>query len=50
VSERIAIWLAWKLPRSLVYWCYVRMAIWGYGENPTEQSVIEPMKRWAADR
>lgn len=24
--DRLWIWLAWRLPRGLVYWCYVRVA------------------------
>lgn len=25
MRERMLIWLAWKLPRRLVYWCAVRL-------------------------
>jgi hypothetical protein len=53
-KERIVIWVAWHLPRSIAYWAYIRVATAGdkpgtpYPGNPTEQSVIDPINRWAA--
>lgn len=53
IRERFVIWLAWKLPRRLAYWAYVRVATHGTNEppwshiNPGEQLVIQPMERWA---
>ena len=26
MRENLYRWLAWKLPRGLVYWCYIRVA------------------------
>ena len=45
--ERLAIWLAWRLPRRLAYWAYVRVAPEGADDYPADQSVVEPMQRWA---
>lgn len=44
--ERALIWLAWKLPRSLVMWCYIRVVTSGEDGDPSAQNVMEPLKRW----
>ena len=52
-KERFIIWLAFKLPRSIAYWAYIRVATAGdeegmpYRWNPTAQNVMEPINRWA---
>lgn len=54
MKERLAIWLAWKLPRSIAYWAYIRVATYKTTEapmsyrNPTSQTIDEPMERWRA--
>lgn len=51
-SERFWIWLAWRLPRRLTYWAYVRVATFGTtvpplsSMNPAEQTILQPMQRW----
>ena len=53
-KDRIAIWIAWHLPRSIAYHAYARVAVAGdkpgqpYPGNPSDQMVTEPMKRWEA--
>lgn len=52
LRERIATWIAWRLPRDVAYWAYIRVATSGhkpgtsYSGNPGEQAVVEPMERW----
>lgn len=31
MTERIWVWLAWRLPRGLVYWCAIRLITAAYG-------------------
>jgi len=45
-KERLAIWLAWHLPRSVALWAYVRVATEGGVDYPADQKVTEPMERW----
>lgn len=49
--EKICEWLAWKLPRRLVYWSAIRLMAHAtageYGSTcPSELNVIEALKRW----
>lgn len=44
--EKMAAWIAWHLPRRVVMWCYVRVAVAGFDGNPATQTVDEPLKRW----
>jgi hypothetical protein len=50
--ERIIQWIAWHLPKKLVYWCAIRLmsyATFGKYEN-TEVPVltaVEALNRWA---
>lgn len=51
---RVARWIAWHLPRSVVYWCGVRLfaeATSGrYGnESPDEVSVMDALRRHGGD-
>ena len=49
--ERLLIWLAWRMPRSLSYWCAVRVGAhattgdWGHFNTP-ETTVLDALKRW----
>src|SRR5215831_16974005 len=51
MTEKINIWLAWHLPRSVVYWAGIRMGAhatsgcWG-NECPSETLFITVLKRW----
>lgn len=49
-KERFVIWLAHKLPRSVAYWAYIRVAVEGNNEYPGDQKVMEPAQRWTAAR
>ena len=44
--ERVRIWLAWRLPRSVAYWAMVRVVTSDYDGDPTERSVVEALERW----
>lgn len=51
IKERILTAIAWRLPRPLVYWCYIRVAShattgkWDTTE-PDSLSMMEALKRW----
>lgn len=50
-AERHAMWIAWHLPRWLVYWAAIRLmahATTGqYGStDPSSLSVMTALKRW----
>jgi hypothetical protein len=49
--EDFWIWLAWKLPRPLVYWCAIRLmakATTGEyaSESPSELLAMTALKKW----
>ena len=49
MKEKLAIWMAWHLPRSLVYWCAVRVGAAPslYGDQVVpELTVRDALKRW----
>lgn len=46
LTEKAAIWIAWHLPREIVKWCYIRVAVAGENGNPGEQRVAGPLERW----
>jgi hypothetical protein len=51
LQEKAWMWIAWHLPKTLVMWCYIRLAARATtGEydttNPTELNVMEALKRW----
>lgn len=44
-------WLVWRLPRGLVYWCYIRVGVHAttgrYGDTIVpELPMMEALKRW----
>jgi hypothetical protein len=41
MSERVWIWLAWHLPRRLVYWCAIRV-----GTHEPQGLTPEEFARW----
>jgi hypothetical protein len=51
VKEKLWIWLAWKLPKPLVYWATIRLGAhatqdqWG-NESPTDLLMMTALKRW----
>ena len=51
-SERIWMWLAWHLPRRLVYFAVCRAGAWattrgeGVHNTPDEVGILERMWRW----
>ena len=53
--ERLAMWIAWHLPRWLAYWCFVRVAAhattgeWS-GTVPGSLDIMEAMRRWDGRR
>lgn len=52
-AERLAVWIAWRLPRSLVMWCYVRVGAHAtsgaYGGTVvSELTMMEALSRWEA--
>lgn len=50
-KEKLLLWLAWRLPHSLVYWCGIRLITHAStGEYRTtivpELGAVEALKRW----
>ena len=51
MKEKLCIWLAWKLPRGLVYWCAIRLMAhattgdYGHVIVP-ELLAMDALKRW----
>ena len=43
-------WLAWKLPRSLVYWCAIRVVAHATTGRWSSQIVLELLAMEALDR
>lgn len=53
LRQRIAVWLAWKLPRSVAYWAAIRVATYATQGFPQWRhsrvdrlSVMTMLKRW----
>lgn len=51
MREKLAVWLAWHMPRPLVYWCAIRLMSWAtvdkYGDtDPNELKVMTALERW----
>jgi len=51
MTEKTVIWIAWHLPRSLVYWCAIRFGVHAttgkYGSQIVpELYFTDAMKRW----
>lgn len=49
--ERVWIWIAWRLPRSLVKWCAVRLGAHATQGRYSDQIVpdltfVDALKRW----
>jgi hypothetical protein len=54
MSEKIWIWLAWHLPRPLVYWAAIRMGAHATQDPYSDQIApdllfIDALKRWKDD-
>ena len=49
--EKLLIWISWKLPRKLVYWCAIRVISNATVGNYSSQIVpellaMDALKRW----
>jgi hypothetical protein len=49
--ESIWIWLAWRLPKPLVYWCAIRVGAHATQDQYSDQEVpalmfMDALKRW----
>lgn len=38
--------IAWMMPRWLAYWCFIRVVVYGWDGNPTDQTIPQAMDRW----
>lgn len=53
-SERMWMWLAWRMPRKLAYWCTIRLGahatqgLWGHQVVP-ELTFHQALERWGYD-
>lgn len=51
MKERIMLWLAWRVPKDLAYWCAVRVMSHATTGNYAYQLVhgllaVDALKRW----
>ena len=51
VKEKLLIFIAWKLPKSIVYWCSIRLGVNATQGNYSNQVVpdllfMDALKRW----
>lgn len=49
--EKITVWLAWRLPRRLAMWAFVRVATWGTVGQYSNTEVpsltcVDALDRW----
>jgi hypothetical protein len=54
MSERFVMWLAWRLPRRVVYWCAVRLGGAATAGRYSSQVVpdlkfMDALQRWGKD-
>lgn len=48
---RLGLWLVWRLPRGLCYWCALRVMAhatvgkWGH-ESPSDVTLFQVLDRW----
>jgi hypothetical protein len=45
-KEELAISVVWHLPRTIVYWSTVRVAVSGCQDNPGDRKVSEVLQGW----
>lgn len=44
--EALFVWISWKLPRGLVYWCFVRVVTENCLGNPGDRSAHDAAESW----
>ena len=45
-SEKAAIFVAWSLPREVVYWAFIRAVVETKSDYPGEQKVSDVQAHW----
>lgn len=51
MKEKLITWIAWHLPKSIVYWCSIRLGAnatqdkWA-DHSPTDLNFMDALKRW----
>lgn len=54
LSERVLMWIAWHLPRKVVYWCSIRLMA-NETQGPYSSQIVPELKamdaleRWSTD-
>jgi len=46
LQEKLVIWLAWHLPKRVVYWAFIRVATYDYQFDPGGRTVSHALDRW----
>lgn len=51
-EEKFYMWITWKLPKKLVYWCAVRLMAWATqgqwgNESPSDVNIMDALERWS---
>lgn len=53
MKEKIATWIAFRIPHRIAYWCFVRLSVsdgngQNYPDNPSERQTGEVLKAHSA--
>lgn len=51
IAEKITMWVVWRLPKRLVYWCAIRLIAWATtgkysGQVVPKLTAMDALKRW----
>lgn len=46
VEEKVLMWLAWHLPRGVVYWAAIRLMTLGCLGSPADRTCAEALQAW----
>ncbi len=47
--ETVCVWLAWRLPKRLALWAFVRVATFNEPGNPADTTCGVALDRWVKD-
>ena len=48
LKEKLAIAIAWALPRRIAYWAFIRVTTYREPGNPGETKALDAAARWSA--
>ena len=45
-KENVQLWISSHMPRSIAYWCAIRVMTYKYGGSPSDRSCADALKAW----